>query len=94
MRGVSSGVLGYVGKAADGKYEPFIFGSELNPNDMEFTDVTFIITKETALSYKQQNESPRQDVPDGKTTEKQIMDGGCGLFTESGKESLLLQQRG
>jgi hypothetical protein len=59
-RGVSNEVLGYVGKATDGKYEPFVFGSELIASDVEFSDDMFIITKATAEDYHKASASPKQ----------------------------------
>ena len=50
--GVSGGVLAYVGKTTDGRYEPFEFGSGLTPGNIEISDDVFIITKATAEAYK------------------------------------------
>jgi hypothetical protein len=49
-RGVSGGLLGYVGKMDD-KYQPFIYNQTLNPLDVEISEDLFIISKETAESY-------------------------------------------
>lgn len=49
-RGVSAGLLGYVGKADD-KYQPFIYNQAFNPLDVEISEDLFIISKETAESY-------------------------------------------
>jgi len=44
--------LGYVGKAADGGYEPFYFNRQLGAADVEITDEMYIITRETAEAYE------------------------------------------
>jgi hypothetical protein len=49
-RGVSSGLLAYVGKGGNG-YEPFSFGRPTTANDVEISDDMYIVTKETAESY-------------------------------------------
>lgn len=53
-RGVSGGLLGYVGKMDD-KYQPFIYNQTLNPLDVEISKDLFIISKETAESYLAQS---------------------------------------
>jgi hypothetical protein len=45
--------LAYVGKGADGKYITFAFERSLEPPDIEISDETFIITRETALAYRE-----------------------------------------
>ena len=50
-RGVSAGVLGYVGKTPSGKYEPFIYKENLNLADIEISEDVFIITSQTAEQY-------------------------------------------
>jgi hypothetical protein len=49
-RGVSSGILAYVGKAG-GEYKPFIFGSDLPAHEVEVSDDLFIITAEEAKKH-------------------------------------------
>lgn len=49
---VSSGTLAYVAKGNDGKYDPFIFNQGISVSDIEISEDTFIITKETAEEYK------------------------------------------
>jgi len=51
-KGVENGMLGYVGKKADGTYEPFLWKMSLDPSDVEISDDTFLILKETAEAYK------------------------------------------
>jgi hypothetical protein len=63
-RGVADGVLAYVGKGADGKYIPFMFERSLDPSDVEISDETFILTRETALAYREAQAQPAvPDVP-------------------------------
>jgi hypothetical protein len=52
-RGVSQGVIGYVGKRADGLYEPFHFEVPLNSLDVEISEDVFIITRETANAFRE-----------------------------------------
>ena len=49
-RGVGNGLLGYVGKTANG-YKPFSFNQALMTADVEFSEEMFIVTKETAEAY-------------------------------------------
>lgn len=50
-RGVSHGILAYVGKAADGAYHPFTFNQPLAAADVEIADDVFVITAERAAAY-------------------------------------------
>ncbi|MEI2691425.1 MAG: hypothetical protein V9H69_17650 [Anaerolineae bacterium] len=50
-RGVSHGILAYVGKAADGRYHPFTFNQPLAATDVEIADDMFVITAERAEAY-------------------------------------------
>lgn len=47
-RGVSNGMLAYVGKTSDGKYKPFHFKESISSSDIEISDDMFIITAEEA----------------------------------------------
>jgi hypothetical protein len=49
-RGVSSGIIGYVGKAGD-SYKPFVFASSLAADEVEISDDMFIITAEEAKKH-------------------------------------------
>jgi uncharacterized protein DUF499 len=60
-RGVGNGILGYVGKAPSGGYEPFYYGTTLSANDVEINEDMFIITKETAERYKAEQGRPAPD---------------------------------
>ncbi|MDQ0286286.1 hypothetical protein J2Z49_001400 [Desulfofundulus luciae] len=50
-RGVSSELIAYVGKSADGSYEPFYFGVSIAASDVEFSEDMFIITAEEARKH-------------------------------------------
>ncbi len=50
-RGVSQSIIAYVGKRPDGRYEPFIFGQELTPLEVEVSDDLFILTAEEAKKH-------------------------------------------
>jgi hypothetical protein len=50
-RGVSQGLLAYVGKKADGRYKPFVFEKELTEFEVEISDDMFIITAEEAKKH-------------------------------------------
>lgn len=52
-RGVSQGVIGYVGKRGDGVYEPFNFEVPLSALDVEISEDVYIITKETAKEFRE-----------------------------------------
>ena len=58
-RGVSNSVIAYVGKAAGGGYDPFLFGGGMGPQEVEISDDTFVITAETAQSYKEAATTPK-----------------------------------
>lgn len=48
VRGVSNGMIAYVGKTSGGKYKPFHFNESINSSDIEISDDMFIITAEEA----------------------------------------------
>jgi hypothetical protein len=50
-RGVSGGILAYVGKRPDGGYEPFFFETELAPIEVEISDEVFLISAEEAKKH-------------------------------------------
>ena len=62
-RGVSTGHIAYVGKAANGDYQPFLYNASLNPVDVEISDDVFIITREVAEAYKKSKEAPQPVTP-------------------------------
>jgi hypothetical protein len=60
-RGVENGMLGYVGKMADGVYAPFHWNSSLSPQDVEISDDVFLVKRELAEAYKSGKISTTQD---------------------------------
>ncbi len=58
VRGVENGIIAYIGKRSDGSYEPFIFSSRLNVQEVEISDDMFIVTKDTAEAYKKSQAQP------------------------------------
>jgi hypothetical protein len=50
-RGVENGMLGYVGKNPNGTYLPFQWKTSLSILDIEISDDTYVIQKETAEAY-------------------------------------------
>jgi hypothetical protein len=52
-RGVSEGLLAYVGKLPSGSYDPLIFKSTLDLEDIEISDDTYIIKGEEAEKHLQ-----------------------------------------
>jgi hypothetical protein len=59
-RGVENGMLGYVGRKADGSYAPFLWNSSLLPQDVEISDDVFLIQREVAEAYKAAGGVPTQ----------------------------------
>jgi hypothetical protein len=57
-RGVKDGTLAYVGKAANDRYEPFEFKTDLAPSKIEISDDVFIIKSEDAEAYLQRITDP------------------------------------
>lgn len=69
-RGIESGILAYVGKAASGKYQPFAFKQSVSASDIEFSDDVFLITAESAQAYidqQKQAAAPATPVEPGTT---------------------------
>lgn len=56
-RGVSDGLLAYVGQTSDGSYQPFIWGRTINAADIDISDSMYILRGEAAQAYQQQLES-------------------------------------
>lgn len=63
-RGVSQGVIGYVGKRGDGLYEPFNFEEPLNALDVELSEDVYIITRETANEFRERIKAAAQEAKD------------------------------
>jgi hypothetical protein len=64
-RGVSNSVLAYVGKTASGGYDPFVFGVSMTPQEVEISDDVYVITAETAETYKQSLSAPPTPIGTG-----------------------------
>lgn len=58
VRGVQDGLLAYVGKGRDGRYVPFFFERSVDPTEVEVWDETFIVTRDTALAYREAQTKP------------------------------------
>jgi hypothetical protein len=58
-RGVENGMLGYVGKKADGSYVPFHWSSSLLFQDVEISEDVFLIQRELAEAYAAGKVLPR-----------------------------------
>ena len=80
-RGVSSGILGYVGKQDGGKYKPFSFNTALTSDQVEISDDMFIITAEEA---KKQIEPPKLMTITVSPQQVQIEPGKKQTFTVKG----------
>ena len=52
-RGVSSGILAYVGKGQNSEYDPFVYNQPLTSMEVEISEDMFLITHETAEAYLQ-----------------------------------------
>ena len=50
-RGVTEGLLAYVGKKGGGQYEPFVFKKPMLAGDVEISDDVFIVTAEEAAKH-------------------------------------------
>lgn len=57
-RGLDGGVFAYVGRAADGAYEPFVYKSSLRSDDVEFADDVFLIVRDRAEDYLAKKSNP------------------------------------
>lgn len=50
-RGVTEGLLAYVGKKGHGRYEPFVFKKPMQASDVEISDDVYIVTAEEAAKH-------------------------------------------
>lgn len=50
-RGVSGGLFAYIGKTDEKHYEPFFFETDLNVNDIEFSEDMYIVQAEEARKH-------------------------------------------
>ena len=83
-RGVENGLLAYVGKTPNGRYEPFIFEKSLNAADIEISDDMYVITKETADTYRSEVKETLVKVDGGETNTVSVTTTDGDLF---GKET-------
>lgn len=69
-RGVENGMIAYVGKKSEGKYDPFYWQTSLAMQDIEISDDVFIIQQDVAKNYKEsltsQTGAPANPQPDPK----------------------------
>ena len=81
-RGVSNGILGYVGKAADGHYRPFSYKQPLASADVEITDDMYVITAETAEAYVRAQAKAEPELPlvDAKSTTEHGVKEPAGTY--------------
>lgn len=52
-KGVTAGLLAYIGKTPSGKYEPFIYEETLSATEVELSEDVYIISAKTADEYLQ-----------------------------------------
>jgi len=99
-RGVSNSQLGYVGKLPGERYRPFNFERSLNAADIEISDEMFIVTGETAESYRRrQTQDPSAEITlsssgvlttslgvrdDGAVVPELFPEGNCGRQENEG----------
>lgn len=50
-RGVTNGVIAYLGKTTDGRCDPFFFEDDIGPEEVELSDDMFIVCAEDAKRY-------------------------------------------
>ena len=91
VRGVSNGLLAYVGKTDSGSYRPFNFNQAMMTADVEISDDMFIITKETAeafLKTKHQSQGGAEQlvVVGGESTEETQQPSQGPVQTTAGTE--------
>jgi len=74
VRGVSNGLLAYIGKTGSCDYKPFVFNQALMSSDIEFSEEMFLITRETAEARLKNRSVPtvaRSAAKPGEPGEKQ-----------------------
>ncbi|HSN78644.1 MAG TPA: DUF499 domain-containing protein [Anaerolineae bacterium] len=89
-RGVSNGILAYVGKGADGQYHPFYFNQSLASADVEITDDMFVITAERAEAYLRAQAPAEPEPPASATvpsTPALSVKDGPGAYRVAGDEA-------
>jgi hypothetical protein len=56
-RGVSNGLIAYVGKGVSGEYATFVYAQGMNASEVEISDDVFIVTRATADDYRKAQET-------------------------------------
>jgi hypothetical protein len=62
-RGVSNGIFAYGGKTESGEYNPFIYKTSLNKDDVEISEDMYIISSDNANEYINSISKPPAPVP-------------------------------
>jgi hypothetical protein len=57
-RGLDAGLVAYVGKAASGDYDPFVYKRSFGPADIEIADDVYLIIRERAEEYLAKKAAP------------------------------------
>ena len=65
VRGVEAGIIAYVGKTKDNKYEPFNFEEAMLGTDIEISDDMYIVQKSVAEEYRKNQTIPTPVVQSG-----------------------------
>ena len=65
VRGVEAGIIAYVGKTKDNKYEPFNFEEAMLGTDIEISDDMYIVQKSVAEEYRKNQTIPTPGVQPG-----------------------------
>lgn len=79
--GVADKVLAYVGRSAEGRFEPFYFGTALAEADIEISDDMFILTADEA---KKHVEPPRLERLELRPSQVQLAPNASTVFQVSG----------
>jgi hypothetical protein len=85
-RGVENGMIGYVGKKADGTYAPFHFNATLSFQDVEISDDVFLIQRELAEAYTAGKVAPPTVIVGGTAvtgSTASLPPGGAGMTQPS-----------
>lgn len=81
-RGVSGGLLAYVGKTTDGDYDPCYFNMGLSANEVEISEEMFIIMKATYEEYRKAKESPSPEGAKGEGKSEGKEEGQAGEIND------------
>lgn len=78
VRGVETGMLGYIGKTADGGYTPFHWNSSMTADDVEVSQDMFLIQREVAKAYSDLGERAPAPAGGGSTAGEVTMPSPLG----------------